>query len=314
MSLEDIIANYITHQRSLGKRYSGEATILAAFGRSVSDVPVRDIRPEMISRFVDREGTGHETRSKKHRVLSDLFFFAVTRRLLRTSPMPQRLRQRVYPSYVPYIYSEAELKRLLAAVPAATTGSQRAIDADTLRALLLLLYGAGLRRGEAMRLRIEDVDISQSLIHVRQTKFFKTRIVPLSDSLATVIRAFIARPGNHYSTGRESRLFSSRDGTPLSSTTLGVAFRHLCTIAGIGRNGGARNQPRMHDLRHSAAVHRVIAWYRSDADLNDLLPKLATYLGHTGLSGTQRYLTMTQELLAEASCRFEAFAGGHRHD
>src|SRR3974390_1710309 len=62
-----------------------------------------------------------------------------------------------------------------------------------------------------------------------------------------------------------------------------------------------------------AAVHRVTAWYRSGADLNDLLPKLATYLGHTGLAGTQRYLTMTQELLAEASSRFEAFAGGHHH-
>jgi integrase len=314
MSLEDIIASYITQQRSLGKRYSAEAYILAAFRRSVSNVPVRDILPAMISRFVDRGGTGCETRSKKYRVLSGLFFFAVTRRLLRTSPMPQLPRKRAYSSYVPYIYSEAELKRLLAEVPAATAGSQYAIDASTLRTLLLLLYGAGLRRGEALRLKINDVDISQSLIHIRGTKFFKTRIVPLSGDLNTVIRTFIARPGNHYSAGGESRLFSSCNGTALSDTTLGVTFRRLCTIAGIRRNGGARNQPRMHDLRHSAAVHRVTAWYRRDADLNDLLPKLATYLGHAGLSGTQRYLTMTQELLAEASCRFEAFAGGHRHD
>jgi integrase len=165
-----------------------------------------------------------------------------------------------------------------------------------------------------LRLKIKDVDILQSLIHIRGTKFFKTRIVPLSDSLNTVIRTFIARQGNHYSAGGESRLFSNSDGAALRDTTLGVTFRRLCTIAGIGRKGGARDQPRMHDLRHSAAVHRVIAWYRSDADLNDLLPKLATYLGHAGLSGTQRYLTMTQELLAEASSRFEAFAGECRHD
>jgi integrase/recombinase XerD len=314
MSLEDIIANYITQQRSLGKRYSAEAKILASFRSSVRGVPLRDIRPEMISRFVDRGGTGVETRSKKYRVLSGLFFFAVTRRHLRTSPMPERPRKRACSSYVPYIYSEAELKRLLAAVPAATAGSRYVIDADTLRALLLLLYGAGLRRGEALRLKIKDIDMSQSLIHIRGTKFFKTRIVPLSDDLNTVIRTFIERQGNHYSAGGESRLFSSRDGTALSDTTVGVTFRRLCTIAGIRRNGGARNQPRIHDLRHSAAVHRVTAWYRCDADLNDLLPKLATYLGHAGLSGTQRYLTMTQELLAEASCRFEAFAGGHRHD
>lgn len=312
MSLEDIIANYITQQRSLGKRYLAEANILKAFRRSVGDVPVRDIRPEMISLFVDRGVTSYETRSKKYRALAGLFFFAVTRRLLRTSPMPRR-RNRVYPTFVPYIYSEAELKRLLAAVPVATEAPWQAIDADTLRTFLLLLYGAGLRRGEAMRLKIEDVDIEQSLIHVRRTKFFKTRIVPLNDSLMAVMRAFIVRPGNSHSAGPESRLFSGRDGTPLCGTTLGVAFRRLCEIADIRRDGGARNQPRMHDLRHSAAVHRVTAWYRCDADLNDLLPKLATYLGHTGLAGTQRYLTMTQELLAEASSRFEAFSGGHRH-
>lgn len=314
MSLADIIANYITQQRSLGKRYSAEATILASFRSSVRDVPLRDIRPEMISRFVDRGETGDETRSKKFRVLLGLFRFAVTRHHLRTSPMPQCPRKRTYSSYVPYIYSEAELKRLLAAVPAATANSRYVIDADTLRALLLLLYGAGLRRGEALRLKIKDVDISQSLIHIRGTKFFKTRIVPLNDCLNTVIRTFIARQGNHYSADGESSLFSSSDGTALSDTTLEVTFRRLRTIAGIGRKGGARDQPRIHDLRHSAAVHRVIAWYRCDADLNDLLPKLATYLGHAGLSGTQRYLTMTQELLAEASCRFEAFAGRCRHD
>ena len=111
-------------------------------------------------------------------------------------------------------------------------------------------------------------------------------------------------------------MFCKRDGKPLTDSAIGAAFRRLRTIAGIKRAGGARNQPRLHDLRHSAAVHRVTSWYRSDADLNDLLPKLATYLGHKDLSGTQRYLTMTEELLAEASRRFEAFAlsEGGRHD
>jgi integrase/recombinase XerD len=88
------------------------------------------------------------------------------------------------------LYSEAELKRLLAEVPAAT-GPRADIDADTLRTFLLLLYGAALRRGEALRLKIEDVDLSQSLIHVRGTKFFKTRIVPLSKGLNAVMAAFI---------------------------------------------------------------------------------------------------------------------------
>ncbi len=226
--------------------------------------------------------------------------------------MPGCEQKRGAASHTPYIYSEAELKRLLAAVPAAT-GSRSDINADTLRTLLLLLYGAGLRRGEARRLKVEDVDVPQSLIHIRGTKFFKTRIVPLSTSLNTVMKAFIAKHCNRYSKGGGSMLFCKRDSTPLTDSAISAAFRRLRTIAGIKRDGGARNQPRIHDLRHSAAVHRVTSWYRCDADLNDLLPKLATYLGHKDLSGTQRYLTMTQELLAEASRRFEAFAQGGGH-
>ncbi len=314
MSLDDIIASYIEQQRCLGKRFSTEAIVLAAFSSAVSHVPLHDIRPDMVSRFVDRGGTSDATRHKKYRVLSGLFRFAVTRRLMKASPMPQRPRRRCHSSYTPYIYSEAELKRLLTAVPTATAGAGCVMDADTLRTLLLLLYGAGLRHGEALRLKLGDVDVAQSLIHIRGTKFFKTRIVPLSACLNNVIREFVATRRKDYSVCDESPLFSKRDGTPLNNNTICTTFRRLCTIAGIRRDGGARNQPRMHDLRHSAAVHRVTAWYRCGADLNDLLPKLATYLGHTNLSGTQRYLTMTQELLAEASRRFEAFAGGSRHD
>jgi integrase/recombinase XerD len=191
MSLSDIIANYIEQQRCLGKRFSAEATILAAFRSAVSDAPLRDIRPDMISRFVVRDGTSDETRRKKYRVVSGLFRFAVRRQLLKASPVPQPPRMRCYSSYTPYIYSEAELKRLLAVVPTATASPRCVIGADTLRTLLLLLYGAGLRRGEALRLKLGDVDVAQSLIHIRGTKFFKTRIVPLSTEPATRIDSCI---------------------------------------------------------------------------------------------------------------------------
>jgi integrase len=81
----------------------------------------------------------------------------------------------------------------------------------------------------------------------------------------------------------------------------------------VRREGSARQQPRLHDLRHAAAVHRVIQWYRSGADLPRLLPLLATYLGHVDLSSTQRYLTLTLPLLQEASLRFERYAMEHHH-
>jgi integrase len=202
-------------------------------------------------------------------------------------------------SFAPHIYSEAELKRIFAAVPAATAPNT-GIDADTLRMFLLLLYGAGLRRGEARRLKVGDVDLREALIHIKGTKFFKTRIVPLSTGLTTALTAFMAKRHDRRSNAKEEALLRKIDGTPLSDSVVGAAFSRLRIHAGIKRDGGARKQPRLHDLRHSAAVHRV------------------TFLGHKDLTGTQHYLTMTEELLAEAGRRFEAFARGGcpggRHD
>jgi integrase/recombinase XerD len=313
MSTASTIADYILHKRSLGMRFITEAAVLSAFSRSVGKMPLRDICPAMITRFVNREGTSERTIAKKYSALKGFFQYALIRGQLKVSPLPSFERRRGAPSFTPYIYSEADLKRILAAVPAAT-GPRCGIDADTLRTFVLLLYGAGLRRGEARRLKVEDVDLHRSLLHIKETKFFKTRIVPISISLSTVLKAFVAKHRGRHSRDGEDLLFSQKDGTPLTDAVVTEAFRRLRTLASIKRDGGARNQPRLHDLRHSAAVHRVTSWYRSAADLNDLLPKLATYLGHKDLAGTQRYLTMTEELLAEASRLFEAFAQGGRHD
>ena len=316
MSTASTIADYIRHSRSLGKRFVREEAVLTAFSRSVGKIPLRDISPAMIRQFVNRDGTSDATKANKQSALKGLFRYALTRGHLKSSPMPSFERTRGASSFTPYIYSEAELKlkRILAAVPAATGHGRCGIRTDTLRTFVLLLYGAGLRRGEARRLKVEDVDLHRSLLHIKDTKFFKTRIVPISACLTKVLSAFVAKHHGRWSRGGEELLLSQKDGTPLNDAVLTEAFRRLRTHAGIKRDGGARNQPRLHDLRHSAAVHRVTSWYRSGADVNDLLPKLSTYLGHKNLAGTQRYLTMTEELLAEASRRFEAFARGGRHD
>jgi site-specific recombinase XerD len=311
MSVASIVTSYIEHNRSLGKRFRSEGFILLAFARSVGDTPLHKIQPAMISRFVDRKGNRDITKRRKYRVLARFFRFVVARGRLRASPVPVIEWKRSTPPRTPYIYSQDELKRLLAAVPDAT-GSQVHVDAETLRTYLQLLFGAGLRGGEARRLTIDDVDLAQALIHVRGTKFFKTRIVPLGTSLVTAIKPFVVNRRNGTVDGGSS-LFVKRNGAPLSESAIRSAFKRLRNIAGLAREGDARNQPRLHDLRHSAAVHRVVSWYRSGADLNVLLPKLATYLGHKDLSGTQHYLTMTEELLAEAGRRFETFARGPRH-
>ena len=91
-------------------------------------------------------------------------------------------------------------------------------------------------------------------------------------------------------------------------------FRRLRVRAGVLRHDGGRYQPRLHDLRHTAAVHRVVSWYRQGADVQRLLPQLATYLGHVNIAATQRYLTLTPELLHEASQRLEHYAQGGQQE
>jgi site-specific recombinase XerD len=306
MKASAAVSDYVAHNRSLGKRFLWQATLLAAFVRSVGDPALHRITSAKIKAFVNHGEVRDINKRIRYRVLTRFFRHLVTRGRLKASPMPTMIWKRTEPPRTPHIYSECELKRLLAAAPDATRGRSH-IDADTLRTFILLLYGAGLRRGEGLRLTIDDVDLTQSLIQIRETKFFKTRIVPISAELSTVLRPLVVKRRRDAGNGAAA-LFAKRDGSPLSIGAIKTTFKRLRRHAGLEREGDARNQPRLHDLRHTAAVHRVIAWYRSGADLNDLLPKLATYLGHKDLSGTQHYLTMTEELLAEASRRFETYA------
>ena len=179
---------------------------------------------------------------------------------------------------------------------------------DTFRTLLLFLYATGMRLGEALRLRLADVDLTLASITIRDTKFYKSRIVPLGSDIERRVRQYLHQPGRRNQSHRP--LFQTKNGNPISALAAGTSFSRLRQIAGIGRRDDSYFQPRLHDLRHTFAVHRLTEWYRQNADVQRLLPALSTYLGHVSLSSTQRYLTMTPELLEQANRRFEQYACG----
>lgn len=209
---------------------------------------------------------------------------------------------------MPYIYSHDELRRLLAAT-ASFPNRKGVLEPATLRAILLLLYGAGLRRSEALSLTLADVDLTEAIVTIRQTKFYKTRLVPLGAQLHEAMLSYAAaRATAGHSQAKETFFFVTRAGAQVPDQLLDRAFRRLRVHAGIGRTDGGRYGPRLHDLRHTFAVHRLTEWYRAGADVQRLLPQLATYLGHVNISGTQVYLSMTPELLREAAGRFEQYA------
>jgi site-specific recombinase XerD len=180
-----------------------------------------------------------------------------------------------------------------------------------MRQLLLLLYAAGLRSGEARRLRRSDVDLNSDVITVRDTKFFKSRLVPIGRDLSKSISRYMLV--DQEVAADDAPLFPSRLGDELSEDMLDRAFRRVARIAGIRKSDG-KLDVRMHDLRHTFAVHRLVEWYRKGMDVQVLVLRLSTYMGHIDLRSTQVYLTMTRELLSVASNRFEGYArpGGAR--
>ena len=305
MNLQRLIEQYISFQQSLGSPFITDAITLRAFGRARGPrASIASVRPKHVDAFLGTTRPVTTTWFGKFSRLRSFFKYAVSRGYLRTLPLPAVIPQRP-PAFVPYIYSRDEIRRLLRAIDSFRRSI--CLEPATIRTMILVFYGAGLRLREATNLTRADVDLSGSLLTVRNTKFGKTRLVPVGPQLSGLLSQYDrTRP-----TGRpsEAPFFTTRSGTSVKPDTLQHNFRILCDRIGIRRTDGAGEQPRIHDFRHTFAVHRLTSWYQQGADVQRLLHHLSVYLGHVHLRHTQVYLSMTPELLREASQRFQRYAG-----
>jgi integrase/recombinase XerD len=208
--------------------------------------------------------------------------------------------------FVPHIFSREEIRKFLEAADAIPVDPRFPLRHRVLPAIFRVLYGCGPRIGEVVALRVGEVDLLTGILVVREAKNRKDRLVPLTPSLGQYLRRYADSLGVRPS---EVPFFPAPDGGPYHRSTIYHAFRQIlwrCRISHGGRGHG----PRLHDLRHTFAVHRLAQWYREGADLNALLPVLATYLGHQSVIETQLYLRLTAELFPDLSARSEA-AFGH---
>jgi len=304
----EAVTHYVTFRQAAGADFRPTARLLDAFCRAVGpDAPIVDIPLDRVRAFVDGRGLVTRYWHRKHSALRGFYRYAVSHRLVEHVPLPSTI-PRHPPSLIPYLFTREEVRRLLDATSRYRRGRCH-FEPHTFRALLLLLYGAGLRLGEALHLTLADVDLPAALLTIRDTKFYKTRWVPLGPDLCGAMRHYAERrQEGRASQATESAFLVDCQGLPLRDGTVRQAFAQLRRCAGISRTDGARYQPRLHDLRHAFVGHRLTAWYRAGADVQRLLPHLSTYLGHLTIAATQVYLTMTPELLREAGVRFERYA------
>ncbi len=308
MKLIEAVDMYINLKRSLGAVFKEDARILDSLSRALGDIHLEEIDCQAVHDFCRGKVPPTRTWERKDTALRGFFVYLVSRGHLTACPLPEQ-RPRVLSSFRAHIYSTNELQRLLDAA-VILKDSRFPLRHKTFRALILTLYVVGLRPSEGLRLRCRDVDFRERVFTISDTKFFKSRLVPFGAALGTELEAYyrerrhLPMPDNEH-----SAFFALRKGgRAVHLNTLEYMFARLRTHVGLQDPQGGSNTPRLHDLRHTFAVNRLVAWYREGADVQECLPLLSTYLGHSSISGTQTYLTMTPELLTEASKCFARYA------
>ena len=216
-------------------------------------------------------------------------------------PLPERL--------APHIYSEQEIVDLLAA--ARRLGPAQGLRCVVYEALFGLIASTGMRISEALALRNEDVNLKYGMLAIHQTKFGKSRQVPLHPSTVAALRRYLWMRnlvGNFEQ--EEAPLFIAtrgrRLGLPMDSHQVNRVFVTLREQLGW-RNRGAHHAPRIHDLRHTFVVRRILLWMAQGVDIDQAMLSLSTYVGHAHVTNTYWYLSAVPELMALAAGRFEAY-------
>jgi integrase len=307
--LAEHMAGFLDFKHAVGCGESYGLYILRDFDRFlIAHGEEGPITSALLARWwAARTDLGPEAR--RHRWILIRQFCLYVRRYIPATCVPDALLGRVPASrFRPRIIQPEEMKALLGVVPAVVPGSRSALRPRTYRTLLVLLYSTGLRISEALELQVGDVDLRERVITIRQTKFYKSRLVPFSDGLLPVLRDYhrerlrlLGAPS------RDAAFFPTRAGRHYSQSSVTDVWRELVERGGM-RDGDSRG-PRVHDLRHSFATLRLATWYREGTDVEAMLPRLATYLGHVKVASTYLYLTVLPETLLAASERFRRYGG-----
>lgn len=292
MNLTEAIESYIERKRSQGLEFGKAAQNLVAFGRHIGSVSLERVTAREVLAFLNGPKTSPATWEKKYGLLRGFFEFWSARGEIQNLPLPAK--QKATPrSFFPHIYTHTEIRALLNA----THRSQKQVWCNiaplTLRTVLIFLYGTGALVGEAIRLLVDDVDLKKSAITIRGNRFNRSRTIPIGPDLRGALEKYLA--SRQRQDTKDIHFFLSKENRGLNTSTLGHTFPRLRRISGINWQDDATYQPRMHDLRHTFAVHRITGWIKHGADLNRMLPALAVYMGQAGLRSTEKYLSLTPE-------------------
>ena len=312
IAMETHAENYLSERRRLGFGLRTSGYSIISFARYVDTLNRQQpLTVEMMADWArqDRDNTGKPSTWAKRLKNLRSFCRYLQQFEPRTEIPDDSIFGRIGQRLAPHIYSEQEIIDLLAA--ARNLGSFiPGLRGATYETLFGLIASTGLRISEALHLLDLDVDLKSGVLTIRQTKFAKSRYVPLHPSSLAALRQYQSLRNRYIEVSDDTRFFvgsrGRRLGQPLSIRQVNRVFISLRNQLGW-INRGAHNGPRIHDLRHTFIVHRVLLWQAQGLDVDQQMLALSTYVGHAMVTNTYWYLTGIPELMAVAANKFEAF-------
>ena len=301
-AIRDALARYLIVRRALGTRLQEAATTLGYFVDFLDLQGSKFITTDLALRWACQPK--HVQRATGARRLTMVRQFAAWLSAfdVRTEVPPKRLLNARHRRSKPYIYTEQEIDHLM--IEAALLPSPMGLRALTYVTLIGLLAVTGIRPGEVVALNLSDVDLKNGILVIRQTKFGKSRFVPIDDSTCSALSDYANRRNKLYARLQTNSFFVSERGTRLSLGSARRTFAKVSCAVGLRTaKGGCRigRGPRLQDFRHTFATRRIIKWYQAGLDVNRELPKLTSYLGHSSVSHTYWYIEAVPELLQLAT-------------
>jgi integrase len=310
-SLHDALTEYLAARRALGTQLGWPESSLRKFVDFVESEGAQFLTTELALRWALQSTTVQPATQARRLGIVRGFATWLQATDARTQIPPHRLLPARHRRPVPHIYSNREIVDLMGA--AGQLRSASGLRAATFTALIGLLAATGLRPGEALALGVDDVDLVSGVLAVRRSKFDKSRFVPLEQTTRATLTAY-AQFRDSIRPCREATTFLvTGRGTPVGTWAARRTFAQLCQAVGLRTrrpNGGIGPGPRLQDLRHTFATRRLIEWYRMGLDVYRLMPRLATYLGHSSTAHTYWYIQAVPDLLLLATERMEAVARG----
>jgi integrase len=305
------IEAFLAHKRGLGCQFRVEELSLRLFDRFLVAQAIRTpnaITPDVVDAFLaSRPRRAPRSFNHLRGTLARLFTWLAAHDRFGASPVRARPRRSAV-TRAPFLFDDGMARRLLDIAGQLPDTGGAVGRGTTYRVMFTLLYGLGLRVGEVARLRTDDVDLTRDLLIIRQTKFYKSRLVPFGPRIHAVLREHLARrrPATH-PPSMAVPLFTLRGTRAVHPGTISQTFHRLVPQLGLAVPDGTPG-PRVHDLRHAFAVGILLRWYRSGIDPSARLLHLSTFMGHVSPVTTAVYLTITPALFDEANTRFEQWA------